>query len=47
MQSAEVFKRLGGNVTARLYPGLGHTVNRDEILFVQGMMADVKAGENT
>src|SRR6266480_7032126 len=46
-QSAEVFKRLGGNVTARLYPGLGHTVNRDEIHFVQGMMADVKAGENT
>jgi len=47
VQSAEVFKRLGGNVTARLYPGLGHTVNRDETLFVQGMMADVKAGENT
>ena len=47
VQSAEVFKRLDGNVTARLYPGLGHTVNRDETLFVQGMMADVKAGENT
>ena len=47
VQSAEVFKRLGGNVTTRLYPGLGHTVNRDEIHFVQGMMADVKAGENT
>lgn len=45
--SAGVFKRLGGNVNARLYPGLGHTVNRDEIRFVQGMMADVKASENT
>jgi phospholipase/carboxylesterase len=46
-QSAEVFKRLGANVTTRLYPGLGHTVNRDEIRFVQGMMADVKASKNT
>jgi phospholipase/carboxylesterase len=46
-QSAEVFKRLGANVTMRLYPGLGHTVNRDEIRFVQGMMADVKASKNT
>src|SRR6266446_2186239 len=37
--SAQVLQRLGGNVTMRLYPGMGHTVNQDEIDFVQGMMA--------
>ncbi len=37
--SAEVLQRLGGNVTMRLYPGMGHTVNQDEIDFVRGLMA--------
>lgn len=37
--SAEVLQRLGGNVTKRLYPRMGHTINRDEIRFVHGMMA--------
>lgn len=38
LQSAEVLQRMGGNVTTRLYPGMGHTVNRDELRFVQSMM---------
>ena len=37
--SAEVLQRLGGNVTKRLYPRMGHTVIRDEVRFVRGMMA--------
>jgi phospholipase/carboxylesterase len=37
--SAEVLQRLGGNVTKRLYPRMGHTVIRDEVHFVRGMMA--------
>ena len=37
--SAEVLQRLGGDVTTRLYPGMGHMVNQDEINFVQKMMA--------
>jgi len=37
--TAEVLLRLGGKVTMRLYPGMGHTVNQDEIDFVRGMMA--------
>src|SRR5437899_3754074 len=37
--SAQVLQRLGANVTMRLYPGMGHTVNQDEIAFVRGMMA--------
>ncbi len=40
-ESADVFRRLNGQVTDRIYPGLGHTVNRDEIEFVNGMMAAV------
>jgi phospholipase/carboxylesterase len=39
--SAEVLQRMGGNVTARLYPHMGHTVNRDELQFVRGMMASL------
>jgi phospholipase/carboxylesterase len=41
--TAEVLQRLGGNVTTRLYPNMGHTVNQDEIDFVRGMMAAVAA----
>ena len=39
--SAEVLQRLGGNVTKRLYPRMGHTVIRDEVRFVHGMMAEL------
>ena len=38
LQSAEVLKRLGGNVTARLYSNMGHTVNEDEITAIQSML---------
>lgn len=37
--SAEVLQQMGGKVTARLYPNMGHTVNQDEIQMVQNMMA--------
>ncbi|HLE15999.1 MAG TPA: hypothetical protein VI776_14720 [Anaerolineales bacterium] len=38
LESEQVLIRLGGDVTTRLYPGLGHTVNQDEIDFVRSMM---------
>jgi len=37
-QTAEVLRRLGAEVTERLYPNMDHTVNQDEIDFVRGMM---------
>jgi predicted esterase len=37
-ESAEVLRRLGGNVTLRLYPGMDHTIVEDELAFVRGMM---------
>lgn len=39
--SASVLRRLGGDVTERLYPNMGHTINQDEIEFVRGMMASL------
>lgn len=37
-QSAEVLGKLGGEVTMRLFPGMGHLVNEDEIAAVHAMM---------
>jgi predicted esterase len=37
-QAARQLKELGGEVTERIYPNLGHAVNRDEIEFVQSML---------
>lgn len=32
---------MGANVTTRIYPGMGHTVNEDELEHVRAMMAQV------
>jgi predicted esterase len=37
-ESAAVFARMGANATVRIYPGMGHTVNDDEIAFVQTLL---------
>jgi phospholipase/carboxylesterase len=39
--TAEVFQRMGAEVTARLYPGMGHTVNSDEIDMVRSIVKTV------
>jgi len=36
--TAAVFARLGAEVDARVYPGFGHTVNRDEIEAVRALL---------
>ncbi len=38
LETASVFERMGGAVTARLYPNMGHGINADEMAFVQGLM---------
>jgi predicted esterase len=38
-ESAQVLTRLGGEVTERIYPRMGHTVNEDEIDFVRDLLA--------
>lgn len=36
--STEILKNLGANVEERIYPGMGHTINQDEVDYVRGMM---------
>jgi predicted esterase len=37
-ESADVFRRLEGVVDERIYPGMGHTVNRDEIEAIEALL---------
>lgn len=41
LESAEVLQRLGAEVTARLYPNMGHTVNQDEVEAVKNILKSV------
>jgi predicted esterase len=40
-EAGEVFRRLGGEVEVRIYPGLGHEVNEDEIRLVRALMSEL------
>lgn len=40
-ETEEVFKQLGAEVTTRIYEGMGHTVNKDEIDFVCDLLVDI------
>lgn len=42
-ETAKVLRKLGGEVTERLYPNMDHSVNQDEIDFVRGMMQKLGA----
>lgn len=37
-ETAEVLRSLGGDVAEQIYPGMGHTVNRDELEHVRSMV---------
>lgn len=43
LESETVFNKLGARVTRKLYPGMGHLVNKDEIEIVQRVMDEVLA----
>ena len=43
IESAGLFARMGADVTTRIYPGMGHLVNEDEIAHAQRLL-DVVAG---
>jgi phospholipase/carboxylesterase len=38
-ESAAVLERLNAAVTKRIYPGMGHTINHDEIKFTKDLLA--------
>ncbi|HMQ34105.1 MAG TPA: dienelactone hydrolase family protein [Chloroflexaceae bacterium] len=43
LESEAVLARLGGAVTAKLYPGMGHTVNEDELEHARAIAAGLGA----
>jgi phospholipase/carboxylesterase len=43
-QSAEVMEALNGIVTTKIYEGMGHTINQDEISFVRRLLAELVGG---
>jgi predicted esterase len=46
IESGRVLERLGGEVTAQLYPSMGHTINQDELDHVRFMMATLGPTQN-
>ena len=38
-ESAEIFSQLGADVTKKIYTGMGHTVNEDELRHIEEMLA--------
>lgn len=42
--TAAALRALGGDVTERIYPGMGHTVVEDEIAFVRALLERLVAG---
>lgn len=43
IESAELCTRMGAAVTRRLYPGMGHTINEDEIAWATGLIDAIGA----
>lgn len=37
-ESAEVFSRMGAEVTKRIYPGMGHLISDDEIAHARAIL---------
>ena len=44
-ETEAVLAGLGARVSKRIYPGLGHTINQDEIAAVRAMLDAVRGGE--
>jgi predicted esterase len=42
-ETADVMRRLGGDVEVRLYPGMGHTINQDELDAAGALLRSVAA----
>ncbi len=45
-ESATVMDALGGAVEERIYPGMGHTVNTDELAWARKLLLDLSAGSD-
>jgi phospholipase/carboxylesterase/glyoxalase family protein len=43
-ESAAIYKSMGARVTTRVYPGMGHTINEDEIAHARSILDEVWSG---
>jgi len=43
-QSTEIMRGLGGEVTERIYPGFGHSINEDEVTNIRAVLDRLAAG---
>ena len=41
VETGEVLKNMGGGVTVRFYPGMGHLVSAEEIATIQETLAAI------
>lgn len=46
-ETSRTLRALGGDVVERIYPGMGHTINDDEIRHVRGILADLFLATST
>jgi predicted esterase len=44
-ETANVCRGMGAEVTERIYPGMGHMINQDELDYVRGMMRAIISGD--
>lgn len=44
-ETSDALRRLGGDVTMRLFPGMGHTINEEELAAVRSIMELLEAEE--
>jgi len=42
-EAVGAFERLGADVTMRLYPGMAHTINADEVVFARALLTGLVA----
>ena len=45
-QSTEMMRKLGGDVTEKIYPGMGHTIIQDEVEHVRAMLNGIAPAES-
>lgn len=45
-ESTDVLRKLGGDVTEKIYPGMGHTIVQDEVDHVKEILSGIRAPES-
>jgi predicted esterase len=43
-ETTQVLSSLGGVVTEKIYPGMGHTINQDEIAHITALLDGLATG---